>query len=216
VGERVGIGIKLRRDCRVKALVGPQDGGEGAELDPAHEQFRRAGDHGNRLAAEVEGEGVVAARIAVDEAEAGDAAGQHADDRRLDAVILAPVLDLVAKPEQGRRTGALGEAGTVEEDDVVAAAGFLDGLARDARPLDRIEIVPGARVGVGVELAGERQRFAEVVHPAGRTCLVDHLGLDDRLDPGASIGVAKVDKRRRWRGLPCRGCRGLPRGRGRD
>ena len=196
VGERRGVGVELGRYRRIEALVGAEDRGEGVELHPAHEQLRRARDHRDAAAVDVELRRHVAAGVAVVEAEAGDAAGEEADHRGLDAVVLVPGLHLVAEPEERGDAGAAGEAGAVEEGDVLAAAGLLDRLAADPRPFLGVAVVPDQGIAAVVEAGVEHQPLAEVVHPAGGAGLADQLVLDHALDPGARGGVREVDHRR--------------------
>src|SRR5215211_688696 len=140
-------------------------------------------------------QGGVAADVRVFEAISRETAGEQPRYGALDAVVLVPVDELVPDPEQGAVAGALGVTGTVEEDDVVAPAGLVDGLAVHPGPLLGVAVVVGLRVGAREQHGVVGKSFAEISHPSGGP-VTDQLPFDYLLDPRSRLWIRQIHERR--------------------
>src|SRR5215211_6059173 len=144
-------------------------------------------------------QGGVAADVRVFEAISRETAGEQPRYGALDAVVLVPVDELVPDPEQGAVAGALGVTGTVEEDDVVAPAGLVDGLTVHPGPLLGVAVVVGLRVGAREQHGVVGESLAEVGHPAGGST-IDELPFDYLFDPGPRLRIRQIHEGRREAG----------------
>src|SRR5215216_5344846 len=130
-------------------------------------------------------QGGVAADVRVFEAISRETAGEQPRYGALDAVVLVPVNELVPDPEQGAVAGALCVARPVEEDDVVAPAGLVYGLA----------VVVASGVGAREQHGIVGKPLAEIGHPS-RATVADELLFDNVLDPGPGLRVREIHEYR--------------------
>src|SRR5215213_5165936 len=145
--------------------------------------------------------GGVATDIRVLQAVTRETTGQEARDGALYAIVLVPVNELVADPEQGAVAGTLYVAGAVEEHDVVFPARLANSLAVYSGPFFGVAVVVGLRIGAGEQYRVIGKPLPEIGHPP-RGPVADQLPLDYVLDPGSRLRVREIYETRREVGTP--------------